>query len=96
MISQILPDDFDNLWLGSNRGLMRVDDRPADGQAHAEAASVLKKMAGVKVVEVNQLIKQFEQMQKMMKMMKGGNQKKLMRQMEQMRGKGGMGGLPGF
>jgi signal recognition particle subunit SRP54 len=49
--------------------------------------------AGVKVVEVNQLIKQFEQMQKLMKMMKGGNQKKLMRQMEQMRGRGGM---PGF
>jgi signal recognition particle subunit SRP54 len=49
--------------------------------------------AGVKVVEVNQLIKQFEQMQKLMKMMKGGNQKKLMRQMEAMRGKGGM---PGF
>jgi signal recognition particle subunit SRP54 len=46
--------------------------------------------AGVKVVEVNQLIKQFEQMQKLMKMMKGGNQKKLMRQMEQMRGRGGM------
>jgi len=49
--------------------------------------------AGVKVVEVNQLIKQFEQMQKFMRMMKGGNQKKLMRQMEAMRGKGG---IPGF
>jgi len=49
--------------------------------------------AGVKVLEVNQLIKQFEQMQKLMKMMKGGNQKKLMRQMEQMKGRGGM---PGF
>jgi signal recognition particle subunit SRP54 len=49
--------------------------------------------AGVKVLEVNQLIKQFEQMQKLMKMMKGGNQKKLMRQMETMRAKGGM---PGF
>ncbi|MBP6864486.1 MAG: signal recognition particle protein [Candidatus Didemnitutus sp.] len=49
--------------------------------------------AGVKVLEVNQLMKQFEQMQKIMKMMKGGNQKKLMRQMEAMRGKGGM---PGF
>jgi signal recognition particle subunit SRP54 len=53
--------------------------------------------AGVKVLEVNQLMKQFEQMQKMMKMMKGGNQKKLMRQMEAMRGRGGMpGGMPGF
>jgi signal recognition particle subunit SRP54 len=49
--------------------------------------------AGVKVLEVNQLLKQFEQMQKLMKMMKGGNQKKLMRQMEAMRGRGGM---PGF
>ncbi len=52
--------------------------------------------AGVKVVEVNQLIKQFEQMQKFMRMMKGGNQKKLMRQMEAMKGRGGMGGMPGF
>jgi signal recognition particle subunit SRP54 len=53
--------------------------------------------AGVKVLEVNQLLKQFEQMQKLMKMMKGGNQKKLMRQMEAMKGKGGgMGGMPGF
>ncbi|HKB91627.1 MAG TPA: signal recognition particle protein [Opitutaceae bacterium] len=49
--------------------------------------------AGVKVVEVNQLLKQFQQMQKMMRMMKGGGAKKMMRQMEAMRGKGGM---PGF
>ena len=51
--------------------------------------------AGVKVVDVNQLLKQFQQMQKMMKMMKGGGAKKLMRQMEAMRGKGGPPGLPG-
>lgn len=49
--------------------------------------------AGVKVVEVNQLMKQFQQMQKMMKMFKGGGNKKLMRQMEAMKGRGG---LPGF
>jgi len=49
--------------------------------------------AGVKVVDVNQLLKQFQQMQKVMKMMKGGGGKKLMRQMEAMRDKGGM---PGF
>ena len=42
--------------------------------------------SGVKVVEVNQLIKQFQQMQKLMKMMKGGNMKKLARQMGGMRG----------
>jgi signal recognition particle subunit SRP54 len=46
--------------------------------------------AGVKVVDVNQLLKQFQQMQKMMRMMKGNGAKKLMRQMEAMRGKGGM------
>jgi signal recognition particle subunit SRP54 len=41
--------------------------------------------AGVKIVEVNQLLKQFQQMQKMMKMMKGSGAKKMMRQMEQMK-----------
>jgi signal recognition particle subunit SRP54 len=54
--------------------------------------------SGVKVVEVNQLLKQFQQMQQMMKMLKGGgggNQKKLMRQMEQMKRGGGGGGMPG-
>jgi signal recognition particle subunit SRP54 len=50
--------------------------------------------AGVKIVEVNQLLKQFQQMQKMMKMFKGGGEKKLMRQMEAMKAKGG--GFPGM
>ncbi len=49
--------------------------------------------AGVKIVEVNQVLKQFQQMQKMMKMMKGGGAKKMMRQMESMKGRGG---FPGF
>ena len=52
--------------------------------------------AGVKVLEVNQLLKQFQQMQKMMKMLKGGGAKKMMRQMETMKGKGGPGGFSGF
>ncbi|MGH7943824.1 MAG: signal recognition particle protein [Opitutaceae bacterium] len=46
--------------------------------------------AGVKIVEVNQLMKSFQQMQKMMKMMKGGGGKKLMRQMQ------GKGRFPGM
>jgi len=51
--------------------------------------------AGVKIADVNQLIKQFQQMQKMMKAMKGGGSKKMMRQMEEMqrRGKGGFPGM---
>ena len=53
----------------------------------------IAKGAGVKIVEVNQLLKQFQQMQKMMKMMKGGGAKKMMRQMEAMRGKGGFPGM---
>jgi signal recognition particle subunit SRP54 len=49
--------------------------------------------AGVKIADVNQLVKQFQQMQKMMRMMRGGNQKKMMRQMEAMKGKGGFPGM---
>jgi signal recognition particle subunit SRP54 len=49
--------------------------------------------AGVKIADVNQVVKQFQQMQKMMRMMKGGNQKKFMRQMEAMKGKGGFPGM---
>ena len=47
--------------------------------------------AGVKVLEVNQLIKQFEQMQKMMKLMKGGGLQKLERQMKAMKGRNPFG-----
>ncbi len=46
--------------------------------------------SGVKIMEVNQLLKQFQQMQQMMKMMKGGGAKKMMRQMEAMQSRGGM------
>ena len=55
----------------------------------------IAKGAGVKIVEVNQLLKQFQQMQKMMKMMKGGGAKKMMRQLEAMKGKGGFPGMGG-
>lgn len=48
--------------------------------------------AGVKVVEVNQLLKQFQQMQKMMKMMKGAKGRKMMKKMQAMQG----GGMPGM
>lgn len=50
--------------------------------------------AGVKVVEVNQLLKQFQQMQKMMKMMKGAKGRKMMKKMQAMQGAGG--GMPGM
>jgi len=50
--------------------------------------------SGVKIVEVNQLMKQFTQMQQMMKMFKGGGMKKAMRQMEAMKKAGG--GFPGM
>jgi signal recognition particle subunit SRP54 len=51
--------------------------------------------AGVKIADVNQLVKQFQQMQQMMKMMKGGGSKKMMRQMEAMQ-RSGKGGFPGM
>ncbi len=72
---------------------MTIQERRKPGLLNGSRRMRIAAGAGVKVLEVNQLIKQFEQMQKLMKMMKGGNQKKMMRQMEQMRGRGGM---PGF
>jgi signal recognition particle subunit SRP54 len=51
--------------------------------------------AGVKIVEVNQIINQFQEMRKMMRMMKGSDPKKMMRQMEAMQ-KRGKGGFPGM
>ncbi len=69
---------------------MTIQERRKPSLLNGNRRIRIAKGAGVQVVEVNQLMKQFEQMQKMMKMMKGGNQKKLMRQMEQMRGRGGM------
>lgn len=53
----------------------------------------IAKGSGVKVVEVNQLLKQFQQMQKMMKMMKGSKGRKMMKKMQAMGGPGG--GMPG-
>jgi signal recognition particle subunit SRP54 len=49
--------------------------------------------AGVKIVEVNQLLKQFAQMQKMMRMFKGGGDKKMLRQIEAMKRSGQFPGM---
>ena len=72
---------------------MTIQERRKPALLNGNRRMRIAKGAGVKVLEVNQLMKQFEQMQKMMKKMKGGNQKKLMRQMEAMKGRGGR---PGF
>ncbi len=69
---------------------MTIQERRKPGLLNGNRRMRIAKGAGVQILEVNRLIKQFEQMQKLMKMMKGGNQKKLMRQMEQMKGRGGM------
>ncbi len=50
--------------------------------------------AGVKIADVNQLMKQFDQMRQMMKMMKGGGDKKMMRQLEAMQARAKGGGFP--
>jgi signal recognition particle subunit SRP54 len=90
-----LPDDSEKQMKRTEAIIqsMTIQERRKPGLLNGNRRIRIAKGAGVKVLEVNQLIKQFEQMQKLMKMMKGGNQKKMMRQMEQMRGRGGM---PGF
>ncbi len=90
-----LPDDADAQMKRTEAIIhsMTIQERRKPGILNGNRRIRIAKGAGVKVVEVNQLLKQFEQMQKLMKLMKGGNQKKLMRQMEAMKGRGG---LPGF
>jgi signal recognition particle subunit SRP54 len=90
-----LPDDSERQMKRTEAIIlsMTVQERRKPGILNGNRRMRIAKGAGVKVLEVNQLIKQFEQMQKLMKMMKGGNQKKLMRQMEAMKGQRGM---PGF
>lgn len=51
--------------------------------------------SGVKIKDVNQLIKQQTQMNKMMKKMQGAKGRKMMKQMQAMQGQGGMPNLPG-
>ena len=75
---------------------MTIQERRNPALLNGTRRMRIAKGAGVKVVDVNQLLKQFQQMQKVMKMMKGGGAKKLMRQMEAMRGKGGPPGFGGL
>ncbi len=90
-----LPDDSERQMKRTEAIIqsMTLQERRKPAILNGNRRIRIAKGAGVKVLEVNQLLKQFEQMQKLMKMMKGGNQKKMMRQMEQMKGRGGM---PGF
>jgi signal recognition particle subunit SRP54 len=72
---------------------MTLKERRNPGILNGSRRMRIANGAGVKVVDVNQLLKQFQQMQKVMKMMKGGGARKMMRQMEAMRAKGGLPGM---
>jgi len=72
---------------------MTIQERRKPELLNGNRRQRIARGSGVKIVEVNQLLKQFQQMQKMMKMMKGGGAKKMMRQMEAMKGKGGFPGM---
>ena len=66
-----------------------INSMTAQERAHPELLKASRKRriaagAGVQVMHVNQLLKQFEQMQKMMKMFGGGNMAKMMRGMKGM------------
>ena len=86
-----LPDDSERQMKRTEAIIqsMTIQERRKPAVLNGSRRMRIAAGAGVKVLEVNQLIKQFEQMQKLMKMMKGGNQKKMMRQMEAMKGRGG-------
>ena len=63
---------------------MTVQERRKPEVLNGSRRQRIARGAGVKISDVNQLVKQFQQMQKVMRMMKGGNPKKLQRQMEAM------------
>jgi signal recognition particle subunit SRP54 len=90
-----LPDDSEK-QLGRTEAIiksMTIQERRKPEILNGSRRQRIANGAGVKIVEVNQLLKQFQQMQKMMKMFKGGGAKKMMRQMEAMKGKGGFPGM---
>lgn len=91
-----LPDDADNQMKRTEAIIysMTRQERQKPQILNGSRRMRIANGAGVKIVEVNQLLKQFQQMQKMMKMMKGGGSKKMMRQLEAMRSQGG--GFPGM
>jgi signal recognition particle subunit SRP54 len=72
---------------------MTIQERRKPELLNGSRRQRIARGAGVKIVDVNQLLKQFQQMQKVMKMMKGGGSKKMMRQMEAMKAKGGFPGM---
>jgi len=72
---------------------MTIQERRKPELLNGSRRQRIARGAGVKIVDVNQILKQFQQMQKMMKMMKGGGMKKMMRQMEAMKAKGGFPGM---
>ena len=67
---------------------MTIQERRRPELLNGSRRQRIAKGAGVKIVEVNQLLNQFQQMQKLMRMMKGANPLKLKRQMEAMQKQG--------
>ena len=74
---------------------MTLKERRNPGILNGSRRMRIANGAGVKVIEVNQLLKQFEQMRGMMKMMQGSKGRKMMKKMQAMGGAEGMGGMPG-
>jgi signal recognition particle subunit SRP54 len=90
-----IPDDAED-QMGRTEAIiksMTIQERRKPDILNGNRRLRIANGAGVKVLEVNQLLKQFQQMQKMMKMLKGGGAKKMMRQMEAMKGRGGFPGM---
>lgn len=75
---------------------MTLKERRNPGILNGSRRMRIANGAGVKVIEVNQLLKQFEQMRGMMKMMQGSKGRKMMKKMQAMGGAQGMGGMPGM
>lgn len=73
---------------------MTLKERAKPNLLNASRRSRIARGSGVRIAEVNQLVKQYMQMKKMMKKLKGGGKGNMKKMMKQMKAKGGAG-MPG-
>lgn len=95
-MSNMKIDDRAEKQMGRSEAIilsMTKKERSTPTLLNASRRTRIARGSGVRIAEVNQLIKQFQQMRKMMKKLQGGGKGNMRKMMKQMK-KGGGGGMP--
>ena len=94
-MSNVQMDDRAEKQMGRSEAIilsMTLKERAKPNLLNASRRSRIARGSGVRISEVNQLIKQYMQMRKMMKKLKGGGKGGMKKMMKQMKAQGGAGG----